>query len=44
MSAVEKKLQELGITLPTPAGEFSARGSMTSPYDWRAMLGLRREF
>jgi len=34
----------MGVTLPTSAGDFSARGSYTSPQEWKALLGLRREF
>ena len=34
----------MGVTLPTSAGDFSARGSYTTPQEWKALLGLRREF
>jgi hypothetical protein len=34
----------MGVTLPTSAGDFSARGEMTNPQDWRALLGFRRSF
>jgi hypothetical protein len=34
----------MGVTLPTSTGDFSARGEMTNPQDWRAMLGFRRSF
>jgi hypothetical protein len=34
----------MGVTLPTSIGDLNARGSYTTPEQWKAMLGLRREF
>jgi hypothetical protein len=34
----------MGVTLPTSAGDFSAKGGYTSPEEWKTMLRLRREF
>jgi len=39
-----KTQYNMGVTLPTSIGDFSARGSYTTPEQWKAMLGLRREF
>lgn len=33
-----------GISLPTSIGDINARGSYTTPQEWRATFGLRREF
>ena len=33
-----------GITLPTSVGDLNAQGSFTRPEEWKALLGLRRQF
>jgi hypothetical protein len=34
----------MGVTLPTSAGDFSARGEMSNPRDWKALFGFRVPF
>ena len=34
----------MGITLPASIGDIRASGTYTTPEQWRAMIGLRKEF
>jgi hypothetical protein len=34
----------IGLSLPTAAGNLQMEGGYKNPYDWKATLGLRREF